>query len=227
MIAEEFIRKNPFPENGAELNMRLVLDIQNPELAKFKDKNIEKLFRINARLIWLVYEQHNYGESLDSIMSFMYEGIRRASELYNPKYGMPFYNYAMKITRAILQNYHNYHGSVIHVPVRKKDDEIYKFAYADIADFTDFETGAASQLIEPEHGSDMTSTLNELFELADKYGSRTDLTSDIILGLKLLVSMRGKTFNEVCVEFNMSDVKLKKYLNQIIGKLKIYRDYGK
>lgn len=227
MIAEDFIRKNPFPENGAELNMSLVMDIQNPELAEFKEKNIEKLFRVNARLIWLVYEQNNYGESLDSVMSFMYEGIRRASELYNPKYGMPFYNYAMKITRALLQNYHNYHGSVIHVPVRKKGEEVYKFSYADITEYMDFETGADSHLIEPEDGIESSSSLDELYELAEKYSMRPDLLEDTKLGLDLLMSMRGKTFSEVCEAFNMSDTKLKKYLNQIIGRLKTYRDYGK
>lgn len=227
MTAEEFIRKNPFPENGSELNLSLVMDIQNPDLVEFKDRNIEKLFRVNARLIWLVYEQNNYGESLDSVMSFMYEGIRRASELYNPAYGMPFYNYAMKITRALLQNYHNYHGSVIHVPVRKKGDEVYKFSYADIDDYMDFETGAASQLIEPEDGIETTSGLEELYEVAEKYSLRSDITTETRFGLTLLTSMRGKRFDEICEQYDISETKLKKYLNQIVSRLKTYRDYGK
>ena len=224
MNAEDFIRNNPFPPNGTQLNLQLVKDIQDPSLADQKQQNVEKLFKINARLIWRVYVQHNYGESLDSVMSFMFEGIKRASEIYDASHGMPFYNYAIKITRAMLQNYHNYHSQVIHVPIKKRSNENFEFAYSDINDYMDFETGASPALIEEQEQED--DDLTELYELAEKYGQRTDITEDTKKALALLMAMRGSTIKEICDKFQMSEPKLKKLLSQIIGKLRNYRDHA-
>ena len=222
MNAEDFIRNNPFPPNGTQLNLQLVKDIQDPTLSDMKQQNVEKLFKLNARLIWRVYVQHNYGESLDSVMSFMFEGIKRASEIYDPAHGMPFYNYAIKITRAMLQNYHNYHSQVIHVPIKKRSNENFEFAYSDINEYMDFETGASSALIEESEENE----LSELYELAELYGKRDDIMDDTKKALALLMAMRGSTMKEICDKFQMGETKLKKLLTHIIGKLRNYRDHS-
>ena len=93
MTPEEFIKRHPFPSNGAEINDILVKDIQDPSKKDQKDANLKKLLENNARLVYLIYYQYNYNQPLASIMSFTYEGLCKSTDesyvsvaLHKPSY---------------------------------------------------------------------------------------------------------------------------------------------
>jgi len=135
MTPEDFIKDHPFPENGAEINNLLVRDIQDPSKQHLKQQNLQKLLENNARLIYIVYSQYNYNQSLGSIMSFVYEGLAKATETFDPQVGMPFYHYAVQTIRGLLQNWYNYNNDLIHIPVMKRKDITHEFA--DVNDYVE------------------------------------------------------------------------------------------
>lgn len=214
MNADEFIKQNPFPDNGTELNNQLVRAIQDPSQSEFKEKNIETLFRVNARLIWRVYLQYSYGNSLDSVMSFMYEGIRKASEQFKESIGMPFYHYAMLTTRSLMQRYHNYHDSLIHVPVRKKKD--IEYIFNDVNDYVDGDALQHEAFIL----NDDDDILDELFELANSYARKRTMTDDMNKGISIILQLKDKPMSEVCRNHDITESELRKLIKQVIPKLK-------
>lgn len=221
MNAEKFIRNNPFPEDGASRNLKLVMDIQNPELVQYKNRNIEELFRINARLIWLTYRQHNYGESLDSVMSFMYEGIRKASETYRLDSGVPFYIYAMRVTRGLLQNYQAYHGGIIHIPILRRDDVVYE--YNDITEYMDLGANNPVALTVVDESDEV---IEEIYELVDRYMSLPIISDTTKYGLSIIGMLKTKSTHEICDELGIGDDKFRDSLRATLSKLKQYRKYG-
>jgi DNA-directed RNA polymerase sigma subunit (sigma70/sigma32) len=222
MNAERFIRLNPFPNDGADQSLRLVMDIQNPTLDHLKQENIERLFKLNARLIWIVYRQYNYGESLDSVMSFMYEGIRKASETFDASRGVPFYIYAMMVTRSLLQSYQAYHGAVIHIPLKQRGD--YDYAYSDINEYIDLEKNNPHELTFNESAE--LDDIDEIYELVEKYSVTPNISDRTEYGLRIIHMMKTKSMHEICTELDISDDKYRDVIKMTIHKLKQYRKYG-
>lgn len=220
MDALTFIKQNPFPENGEQLNCELVRDIQNPDLEDLKQKNTETLFRMNARLIWLVFIQYNYGESIDSVMSFMWEGIRKSSQTYRLDSGVPFYYYAMATTRSMLQAHHMYKSQLIHIPIKKRTEISYEFV--DVNEYMDLE---ASQFIDMSFDTD--DVIDEIYELVDNY-AKNDVLSDVTkYGLSIVDQMKTKSMREICSEMDIGEDKFRDNVKSIIKKLKKYKDYGR
>jgi len=120
MSITKFIHEHPFPPDGEEQNNKIVADIQNPAKKRDIRKNLKKLFELNARLIPIIYSQYNYNQSIESIASFVYEGLKKAAMRYDPKKNCKYYIYAVWVIRGSLQDYSNYHDSIVHVPVVKK-----------------------------------------------------------------------------------------------------------
>lgn len=215
MTPEEFIRYNPFPENGTELNMQLVADIQNPVNAHLREQNLNKLFKLNARLVWVVYKQHNYGEELASVMSFVYEGIRKSVDSYNPSIGMPFYNYVIQTTRSLIQHYYNYHSDVIHVPVRKQKDENFIYEYSDINDTVEELFIATENDIDKKiHNIDLDKII-ELYECRDL----TMTEKHDLIALKLI---RTTTIEDISSKTGKSKAKIRAMVERASEKLKKY-----
>ena len=222
MNAERFIRNNPFPVDGAERTLRLLIDIQNPELEHLKQWNIERLFRLNARLIWVVYRQYNYGESLDSVMSFMYEGIRKSSETFDMTLGVPFYIYALNVTRSLLQSYHMYHRSLIHIPLKQRG--LYVYEYSDINEYMDVEKNNPSELTVAD--SSDSDDIDEIYELADAYSHLPNIGDRMAYGLNIIHMMKYKSMHEICDELGIGEDKYRDVIKTTIHKLKQYRKYG-
>jgi len=177
MTPEDFIKDNPFPENGKEINNLLVRAIQDPEKASMRQKNLELLLKNNARLVYMVYHQYNYNQDLGSIMSFVYEGISKATETFDPDVGMPFYHYAVQTIRGLLQNWYNYHNDLIHIPVMKKkiikeidefgnlvEREAMKYDYTDINDFTEHQHCDDSIAVIQAEDDSITYELDQIIE---------------------------------------------------------------
>jgi len=120
MTPEEFIKNHPFPKNGTEINNRLVTEIQDPNKAHKYKENVQNLLRNNARVIYLVFKQFNYNQTLASIMSFVYEGIEFTAREYRVGSPKPYYSYLMSYVRGLLQKHYNYNEHLVHVPVMKK-----------------------------------------------------------------------------------------------------------
>ena len=175
MTPEEFIKRHPFPPNGAEINDKLVKDIQNPSKQDERDSNLQRLLENNARLIYLIYYQYNYNQTLASIMSFTFEGLCKATETYDPGIGMPFYHYAMQTTRGLLQNWYNYNNDLIHVPVMKKKDV--KIDYSDINDYNEHQEGSNWGDMEAFVQPDDDNVTLELDKIIEKSSSFTNQNS--------------------------------------------------
>lgn len=137
MTPELFIKNNPNPPNVAQVNINLVKLIQDPSQIKFRKKNVYKLFKANARLIYVVFRQYNYNQSLGSIMSFVYEGIEATAMEYKIGSKKPYYSYAVSYIRGLLQKYYNYNESLVHVPVMKKKN--IPLEYSEINNFSEHE----------------------------------------------------------------------------------------
>lgn len=224
MTPEEFINKHPFPANGAEINDALVKAIKDPAQSEFKEDNLKKLLENNARLIYLVYRQHNYNQELGSIMSFVYEGLRKSVDTFNPDIGMPFYHYAMRTIRGLLQNYYNYNHDLIHIPVMKKRD--IKYEYADINDFNEH------QYEFDENDVDKGDSLSdELSNIIAEYEGRYTLTERAFEELDMLKRSRGMTLKSLSEETGYKTAKLRKMIDSATERIKKYykrykRDIG-
>lgn len=167
MRPEEFMKRNPFPINGTEINNDLVRAIQDPGQAAFVKKNVYKLFRNNARLIAMVHKQFSYNQPLSAIMSFVYEGIESTSKDYRLDSKMPFYSYAITHIRALLQKYYNYNESIVHVPVMKR--KTVNHEYAEVNDFNEHTYGLYNDVEDPIVSElEMLLIEYESLELSDK-----------------------------------------------------------
>ena len=215
MTPEEFINKHPFPKNGAEINDTLVRAIKDPEQSEFKEANLTKLLENNARLIYLVHRQHNYNQELASVMSFVYEGLRKSVETFNPDIGMPFYHYAMRTIRGLLQNYYNYNNDLIHVPVMKKKD--IKYEYADINDFNEHQYGIDESTIEVDDNLS-----DELSNIISEYEGRNNLEDKSYEELQMLKLSRGMTLKALSDETGYKPAKLRKMIDNATLRLKKY-----
>lgn len=215
MTPEEYINKHPFPKNGAEINDKLVRDIKDPTKEEFKAANLEKLLQNNARLIYLVYRQYNYNQELSSIMSFVYEGLTKSVNTFNPNIGMPFYHYAMSTIRGLLQNYYNYHNDLIHIPVMKKND--IKYEYADINDFNEHQYGIDESTIEDDNNLS-----DEMNNLIIEYESRATFSDKTGLEFEMLKKSRGITLKALGDETGYKTAKLRRMIDNAVDRLKKY-----
>lgn len=215
MTAEEFINKNPFPKNGSQLNLELVQAIQDPDKIDSREANLEKLLKNNARLIYLVYRQHNYNQELSSIMSFVYEGLRKAVDTFKPEVGMPFYHYAIRTIRGLLQNYYNYNHDIIHIPVMRKKD--IKYEYSDINDFNEHQYGIDKNTLEDEGNLS-----NELSNIISEYEAIATLTNRNREELDMLKRSRGVTLKALSDETGHKPAKLRKMIDTATEKIRRY-----
>jgi hypothetical protein len=221
MIAEHFINTHPFPKNGKEINNQLVRDIQDPCKKQFKDHNLKLLFENNARLIYLVYHQYNYNQDLGSIMSFVYEGLIKASESFDFNVGMPFYNYAMQRIRGLLQNWYNYHHTLIHVPVmRRKDDDDYSFDYTEIDDY-----------VEHQHCDDINAVVpsddnlsDELNQLIIEFKNHPNTSRQALDELKVFQLYRKSTLREVSDYTGYNTIKVKQMIDRTSDRLRRFNE---
>jgi RNA polymerase sigma factor (sigma-70 family) len=230
MTPEEFIKNNPFPENGREINDQLVRAIQDPAQADMRQKNLERLLENNARLVYMVYHQYNYNQDLGSIMSFVYEGIAKATETFDPDVGMPFYHYAVQTIRGLLQNWYNYHNDLIHIPVMKKkaikkidedgnvvEVDPMKYDYTDINDFTEHQhCDDIVAVVQPEDDS-ITSELDQIVEEFKKHPNTTAKALD---DLEMFTLYRKHTLKEISVRKKINTVKIRKMIDRSIERLK-------
>lgn len=230
MTPEEFIKENPFPENGTEINNQLVRDIQNPKKAKDKQKNLELLLRNNARLVYMVYHQYNYNQELGSIMSFVYEGLCKATETFDPDVGMPFYHYAVQTIRGLLQNWYNYHNDLIHIPVMKKKSlqevdangksvvvEGMKYDYTDINDFTEHQhCDDAHAVVQAEDDS----ISFELDQILEEFIHHSSTTEKAIEDLEMFQMYRKHTLKEISERTGVNTVRIRKMIDRTIERLK-------
>lgn len=230
MTPEEFIKNNPFPPNGAEINDRLVRDIQDPTKADKKTKNMELLLKNNARLIYMVYNQYNYNQELGSIMSFVYEGLVKATETFDPDVGMPFYHYAVQTIRGLLQNWYNYHNDLIHIPVMKKKpiktlDERgqvvekvpVKYDYTDINDFTEH------QHCDDDHAvvqAEDDSISHELNQILVEFTNHPNTTERVLEDLEMFNMYRKYTLKEISQKTGINTVRIRKMIDRTTERLK-------
>lgn len=221
MNAEEFIKNNPFPKNGTAINNMLVKDIQDVSKASEKQRNCELLFKNNARLIHLVYKQYNYNQPIDSIMSFVYEGLIKATETYDPSVGMPFYNYAIRSIRGILQNWYNYNNDLIHIPVMKKKEV--KHEYADITDFIEHQEGESKKELELPIESEYSDELNEIIT---SYMRTNQLSDDVKYDFQIFAMYRKYTVKEIIERTDLTENNLKCIVAKTLNKLKKYCRQG-
>ena len=221
MDAEEFIKNNPFPKNGTEINNRLVRDIQDVSKASDKQRNLQLLFKNNARLIHLVYKQYSYNQPLDSIMSFVYEGLIKATETYDPTIGMPFYNYAIRSIRGILQNWYNYNNDLIHIPVMKKKEV--KHEYADINDFTEHQEGESKQELELPVDSEYSDELNEIIYAFKKINQLSD---EVKYDFEIFDLYRKYSVKEITKKTGLTENNIKCIVAKTLNKLKKFCKHG-
>lgn len=224
MTPEEFIKNNPFPSNGKEINEQLVRDIQDPTKVRFKQRNLYKLLKNNARLIYVVFKQYNYSQSLGSIMSFVYEGLKKATEGYDPTVGMAFYHYAIQTIRGLLQNYYNYNNDLVHVPVmkrRKKNkktnkEEGIKLEYTDVNDYLE------CQYVKQDLDSDSLSS--EMDMLVEEYEHQDCLSPQTLEDLRLWKKYRESNLKDLSSREKINTVKLRKVIDRTTAKLRKF--YG-
>lgn len=213
MTAEQFIRSNPFPKNGAEINKQLVTLIQDPSKAHQKDANLIKLLKNNARLIYIIYKQYNYNQKLDSIMSYVYQGLRKACDTFDPKVGMPFYNYAIQQTRGLLQNDYNYTNDVVHVPVMKRKKV--ELTYAEVDDYIEHQYCLDTSFEEESEGSMLDSAITE-------YEHSIMGDEELLSELKILKYSRIMTLSDVSVKVGMGITKVRKVIQRTSERIGIF-----
>lgn len=225
MTPEEFIKNNPFPPNGTEINNALVAEIQDPDKQHLRRRNLELLLKNNARMIYLIWQQYPYNQELGSVMSFMYQGLDKACSTYDPKVGMPFYHYATNVTRGLIQNYYNYHESTIHVPVQKRklktydptvDEEVgvYDFKYSDINDYSEHQSMSTSE-------QDTENLYEDLTFLIDEYEAslKTDTAKK---DLEILKMSRTMTLKDIALKTRINTAKLRKIIDRTTHKLRLF-----
>jgi RNA polymerase sigma factor (sigma-70 family) len=212
---EDFIRDNPFPENGTEINNQLVKEIQDSNKASEKRKNLELLLKNNARLVYLVYHQYNYNQELGSIMSFVYEGLAKATDTFDPKVGMPFYHYAVQTIRGLLQNWYNYNNDLIHIPVMKKKEVTYD--YSDINDYIEHQhcDDAASAFIQIDD-NDFSYELDQIIE---EFVARNKDNARAMEDLEMFQLYRKHTLKEISTKTGLNTVKIRKMIDRTIERL--------
>lgn len=208
MTPEQFIKQNPNPPNIEQVNNDLVKLIQDPAQAKFYKKNVYKLFKANARLIYVVYRQYNYNQSLSSIMSFVYEGIEATAKEYKLGSKKPYYSYAISYIRGLLQKYYNYNESLVHVPVMKKKKISHE--YAEINNYNEHE-----YLV---HDDD-SSVADDLDNLFKEYESQP-LTAKQKQELEIVKMSRNMNIKEISEKTKLGIGKIRNIIKKTTPKLK-------
>lgn len=116
----DFIQKllddNPF--KGESYNIELYDKIMAGEDIEV---NTKRLFFNNIKLNTKLFEKHNYGHTLEEIISLGWLQFDTIIKNYD-KTQRQFGGYYFKTMRGHLQYKFNYEGSLIHVPVMKKED---------------------------------------------------------------------------------------------------------
>lgn len=228
MTTEKFIKNHPFPKNGAEINNKLVRAIQDPTQQHMRHHNLELLFKNNARLVYMIYYQFNYGQDIASVMSFVYEGIVKATETFDSDIGVPFYHYAVQTIRALLQHWYNYNSELIHIPVIKKRsidntnynanaNGVFTYDYVEIDDFIEHEhccdIYAVNQLEEE-------SSTSELDQIIKEFTHHPNTTKKALEELELFNMYRKYTLKEISQRKKINVIKIRKMINQTIERLK-------
>lgn len=224
MTPQEFIKNNPFPPNGEDINNQLVKDIQNPRKKAFIQQNLYKLLKNNARLIYVVYHQYNYNQSLGSIMAFVYEGLKKATETFDPSMKTKFYMYAIQTIRGILQNYYNYNEDLIHIPVKKKSkrnkednaENGIRHEFSDITDYSDHQYQNMSTLDNEEEET----LSDELTTIITEYENRTCLSKDVRSELEIFKMARQFTLKDISIKTGINTARLRKNIESMTRKLK-------
>ena len=229
LTPEEFINKHPFPENGPEINDALVKEIQRLVAIKNKLKskgqsvpnyleeeiliNVQDLFRNNARLIFVIYKQYNYNQEMGSTMSFVYQGLDKAARNFDLTLGTPFYSYAIQVIRGMLQNYYHYHEKTVHVPVNKKDDDEFKYEFADINDHLEHEH---MNYVETEENP----LIEELNMIMVEYENQKDISEVAREDFNVLKLSRELTLKEIGKKLSITPGKAKKMKDRSIERIK-------
>ena len=208
---EEFIKKHPFPKDGAQLNSELVQAIMDPLQESEKQKNLQKLFEVNARLVWVVFQQFNYGQTLGGVMGFVYEGLTKACEKYKPELNVPFYQYALQTIRGIMQNWYNYNENLVHVPVMRKKD--HQHEYVEVTEYS----------LSDETIEDFSNTLSDdmdamLIELEFLHRDDPKFLEDV----EFFKKARNSTVKSIAMENNMTQIKIRKSVLRVCAKLQSY-----
>lgn len=224
MTPEEFIKRHPFPPNGAEINDKLVKDIQNPSKQDERDINLQRLLENNARLIYLIYYQYNYNQTLASIMTFTFEGLCKATETYDPGIGMPFYHYAMQTTRGLLQNWYNYNNDLIHVPVMKKKDV--KIDYSDINDYNEHQEGSNLGDMEAFVQPDDDNVTLELDKIIELYEEKTITNIQAKEDLEILKLSRNYNIKDLSKKTGINSSKLKCMISRSVARIRKFALHG-
>ena len=195
MTPKEFIKNNPFPPNGEEINNQLVKDIQDPSKVAYKQRNLNRLLKNNARLIYVVYHQYNYNQSLASIMSFVYEGLKKATDTFVPSMKTKFYVYAIQTIRGILQNYYNYNEELIHIPVKKKAksdnaETGIKHEFCDVNDYSELQYQNIASLV---HNGEEETLSDELTMIITEYENKENISEDVKAEIEIFKMARTHT----------------------------------
>ena len=225
MTPKEFIKNNPFPPNGEAINNQLVKDIQDPNKAAYKQRNLNRLLKNNARLIYVVYHQYNYNQSLGSIMSFVYEGLKKATETFVPSMKTKFYMYAIQTIRGILQNYYNYNEELIHIPVKKKakvdkQDNMetgIKHEFCDVNDYSELQYQNIASLV---HNGEEETLSDELTMVITEYENKPDISEDVKAEIEIFKMARMHTLKDISSKTGINTVRLRKIIENITTKLK-------
>lgn len=207
MTPEEFIKNNPFPKNGLQINNDLVKAIQDPKQAHNYKKNAYKLLKNNARLIYQVYKQFNYNQPLSSIMSFIYEGILTTSKEYRIGSPKPYYSYLMTYVRGLLQKHYNYNHNLIHVPVMKK-----KVTEIDVTEITNV---GEHTYLEYREGEPMNEELDLLFDEYEMQKLPVKQRDDF----EILKLSRSMTVKEISQKTGLGIGKIRNIVKRTVPRL--------
>jgi len=222
LTPKEFIKNNPFPPNGEEINNQLVKDIQDPSKAAYKQRNLNRLLKNNARLIYVVYHQYNYNQSLASIMSFVYEGLKKATDTFVPSMKTKFYVYAIQTIRGILQNYYNYNEELIHIPVKKKAksdnaETGIKHEFCDVNDYSELQYQNIASLV---HNGEEETLSDELTMIITEYENKENISEDVKAEIEIFKMARTHTLRAISSKTGINTVRLRKIIENITTKLK-------
>lgn len=161
-------------------------------------------------------------------MSFVYEGLRKATRTYDPNGGAKFYQYAVQATRGILQNYYNYNNDLIHIPVmrRKKVNKKtnretgIKHELCEVNDYSESQYQYISSEMEDEN-NDLS---NELTMILTEYENQPTTSYEIKKDIEIFKMAREYTLKDISLKTGINTVRLRKIIDDITTRLiKFYK----
>ncbi len=220
--AMEFISKNPFPEDGKEQTkeiVKLLKTLEGPEYEKMK----MKLFKVNAATVYLTFKQHSYNQNLDSIMSFMWEGLDYCIKNYDLESIKPFYSYWMSYVRGLLQKHYNYNETLVHVPVMKKKQTVNEFSSIDMYnDLMSDKMGTNPFVEDNEEDYDI------LWELIEEFMKTTNMSKEARENHELAIkAIRYEKITDAARDMNVSHQHMRNIVNNFQIALNKFREFKK